>query len=52
MKKALWIGLTALLLTSIPLQMGIASASSLSLVTALLSFGITSEAYATNKALG
>ena len=34
MKKALWIGLTALLLTSIPLQMGVASASSLSLVTA------------------
>ena len=34
MKKALWIGLTALLLTSIPLQIGIASASSLSLVTA------------------
>ena len=34
MKKALWIGLTALLLTSIPLQMGVASASSPSLVTA------------------
>jgi hypothetical protein len=34
MKKALWIGLTALLLTSIPLQIGIASASSLSLITA------------------
>lgn len=34
MKKALWIGLTALLITSIPLQMEVASALSLSLVTA------------------